>query len=111
MPASMIIALAGLIRKVSGSSMAMVAGGPSPGMMPTTVPSSTPTKHQNRFTGWIASAKPCISSPNTSISGQRHAEREREDHVEAARQRDGDKGRNGRRPAVHHRDDEEGQRA
>ena len=52
------MAPAGFISAVSGSSMAMVAGGPRPGMMPTIVPSSTPTKHHSRFAGWIASAKP-----------------------------------------------------
>ena len=43
-----------------GSSIAMVAGGPSPGRMPTTVPSSTPAKHQNKLSGSSATAKPCI---------------------------------------------------
>ena len=44
MPASMIIALAGFMRNVSGSSIAIVAGGPRPGITPTTVPSTTPSE-------------------------------------------------------------------
>ena len=62
----MIIAAAGLIRNVSGSSMAMVAGGPSPGRIPTTVPSATPTKHHSRFAGCSATAKPCINPETMS---------------------------------------------
>ncbi len=63
----MIIALAGFIRKVSGRSMAIVAGGPRPGMTPTTVPSTTPRKHHSRFIGCSATANPCISPEITSI--------------------------------------------
>src|SRR5258706_1676972 len=110
MPASMIMALAGLMRKVSGSSRAMAAGGPSPGMMPTTVPRNTPTKHQSRFAGCSASANPCIRPPKTSTSGQRYAEREREDDVETRRDADGHQRRDHRRPSVHHGNDEEAQR-
>ena len=58
MPASMMMAPAGFMRKVSGSSIAIVAGGPSPGSTPTTVPRNTPTKHQKRFAGSSATAKP-----------------------------------------------------
>src|SRR4051812_26238908 len=46
----------------------MVAAGPSPGRMPTTVPSRQPTKHQNRFSGCSATANPCIRPPRTSMS-------------------------------------------
>jgi hypothetical protein len=66
MPASMIMALVGFIWNVSGSSMAIVAGGPSPGITPTTVPRNTPAKHQARFTGVSATAKPWRSPPSTS---------------------------------------------
>src|SRR6185436_15627351 len=107
MPASMIMALAGFMRNVSGSSMAIVAGGPSPGMMPTMVPRNTPTKHQNRFTGCSASANPCSRPPKISTSGKRHAERE--DEIEAGRDAERDERGDARRPAVHHRDDEEAQ--
>jgi hypothetical protein len=69
MPASMIIAAAGFIRKVSGRSIAMVAGGPRPGITPITVPSTTPTKHQSRFIGCSATEKPCISPERISIYG------------------------------------------
>src|SRR5258706_4700755 len=109
MPASMIIALAGFMRKVSGSSIAIVAGGPSPGMMPTMVPRKTPTKHQNRFAGCSASAKPCISPPRTSTSGERQAERDRKDEIEARDDADRHQRGDRRRPAIHHRDDEERQ--
>jgi hypothetical protein len=44
MPASMMSADSGGSVKVAGSSMAMVATGPSPGSTPTSVPSSTPRK-------------------------------------------------------------------
>src|SRR5260370_1278452 len=81
MPASMIIAPAGFIRNVSGSSIAIVAGGPSPGMIPTTVPSTTPTKHHSRFAGCSATAKPCIRPETISTLGKRNAEREREQDV------------------------------
>ncbi len=67
MPASMMMALVGFIWNVSGSSIAMVAGGPSPGMIPMTVPSNTPTKHQNRFSGSSATAKPCIIPDRMSM--------------------------------------------
>src|SRR5471032_1005631 len=97
MPASMIIALAGFIVKVIGSSIAMVAGGPSPGMTPTAVPRSTPMKHQKRFAGSSATAKPCISPERISIFAlktehaqrQGDAQRKREHEVRAggARQR------------------------
>jgi hypothetical protein len=56
----MISALVGFIWKVSGSSIAIVAAGPSPGRMPITVPRKQPMKHQSRFIGVIATAKPCI---------------------------------------------------
>ena len=60
MPASMMTALVGFIWKVSGSSIAIVAAGPSPGRMPITVPRKQPMKHHRRFIGDSATAKPCI---------------------------------------------------
>jgi hypothetical protein len=60
MPASMIIAAAGFMAKVSGSSMAMVPEGARPGITPTTVPSTTPSRHHSRLAGCNATAKPCI---------------------------------------------------
>src|SRR5260370_10460471 len=111
MPASMIIAPAGFIRNVSGSSIAIVAGGPSPGMIPTTVPSTTPTKHHSRFAGCSATAKPCIRPETISTLGKRNAEREREQDVERRCARERHAGGNPQRPAIHYRNDEEGQRS
>src|SRR5215510_7120282 len=97
MPASMMIAPAGFMLKVSGKSIAIVAGGPSPGRMPTTVPRNTPTKHHSRFVGASATAKPC-SKPETMSTleaqharGETEAERQVEDEIETCRgsRRDG----------------------
>src|SRR5215813_9987814 len=88
MPASMMMPPAGSILKVSGSSSAMVAAGPRPGMMPTMVPSRQPTKHQMTLPGCSATANPCRRPEAISISepertgGKRHAQRNREDQME-----------------------------
>ncbi len=44
--------------KVSGSSMAMVAIGPTPGSTPISVPTRQPRKQSARFVGDSAVAKP-----------------------------------------------------
>ena len=54
----MIRPVVGFIWKERGRRIAMVAGVPRPGRMPTIVPRKTPTKHQKRFTGVKATAKP-----------------------------------------------------
>src|SRR5882672_9022542 len=92
----MMIAPAGFMLKVSGSSIAMVAGGPRPGSTPTTVPRNTPTKHHSRFEGASATEKPCrrpatMSTLEAEPGGQRHG-----------RSSPG-------RPAVHDGDDEVGE--
>src|SRR6266849_4954438 len=110
MPASMIIAPAGFIRNVSGSSIASVAGGPSPGMIPTTVPSTTPTKHHSRFAGCSATAKPCIRPETISTLGKRNAERQGEQQIKPGSGRESYGGRDPQRPAIHHRNDEKRQR-
>src|SRR5581483_7651006 len=113
MPASMMIAPAGFMWKVSGSSIATVAGGPSPGSTPTTVPRNTPTKHQSRLTGSSATPKPWARPERISTlepqqaRGQRHAERHREHQVEPRGARDGDRGGDLQRTPVHRGDDEE----
>src|SRR5712691_11817511 len=115
MPASMMMAPAGFMLKVSGSSIAIVAGGPSPGRIPTTVPRSTPTKHQNRLAGSSATANPfrrparisTLETQNAHREG--HAERSVEHEIESARARDRRERRGCERPAVHHRHDEVGQ--
>src|SRR5262249_23908787 len=105
MPASMMIPPAGSILKVSGSSSAMGAAGPKPGMMPTMVPSRHPTKHQMTLPGCSATANPCRRPDAMSISeperpgGKRHAQRNAEDQVEGQRGCDGDHGGSDDRPA------------
>src|SRR5262252_10020945 len=115
MPASMMIAPAGFMLKVSGSSIAMVAGGPRPGRMPTTVPRNTTTKHHSRFVGASATEKPCSRPEAMSTLEAEHArweteaERQVENEIEARRGSRGD-GRGGPgRFAVHDRGDEVGQ--
>src|SRR5215470_17794319 len=54
----MISAATGGSVKVMGSSMAMVATGPSPGSTPTSVPSSAPIRQNSRFCGVAATPKP-----------------------------------------------------
>src|SRR5262245_7171143 len=115
MPASMMMPPAGSILKVSGSNSAMVAAGPSPGMMPTMVPSRHPTKHHRTLLGCSATANPCSSPPAISISepertgGKWNAERDREYQVERQRGHNcGDAGGQ-QGPAKDDRDDEEGQ--
>src|SRR5688572_1644210 len=115
MPASMMMPPAGSILKVSGSSSAMVAAGPRPGRMPTTVPRKQPTKHQNRFVGCSATENPCSNPPNTSMSepehagGQRDAQRKRERQIEAERRHHRGHARHDRRLSEHEGDDEEGE--
>src|SRR5690349_13586719 len=112
MPASMMIAPAGFMLKVSGSSIAIVAGGPSPGRMPTTVPRKTPTKHHSRFAGASATENPCRRLVTTSTlvaeetGRKRHVERPVEHEIEARPGRDGHERRGPERAPVHHRDDE-----
>src|SRR5690348_4472369 len=109
----MMIAPVGFMWNVSGSSIATVAGGPSPGSTPTTVPRNTPTKHHSRFPGSSATPKPWASPERISTlepdeaGGQRHAQREREHEIEAERARDRHGGRDLERAPVHRGDDEE----
>ena len=51
MPASMISAPTGSSPKVIGSSMAIVAIGPTPGSTPISVPTRQPMKHRMRLIG------------------------------------------------------------
>src|SRR5262245_18316570 len=81
MPASMISAPVGSTLKVSGSSMAMVAIGPTPGSTPTKVPTRQPRKHSARFVGDSAVAKPSprlATKSNISIADQPGRERDRQ---------------------------------
>jgi hypothetical protein len=54
----MIMAEAGGIPIVTGSSMASAPGGPIPGRTPIRVPIKTPMKQKNKFVGVIATWKP-----------------------------------------------------
>src|SRR2546426_8403190 len=115
MPASMMMAPAGFMLKVSGRSIAIVAGGPSPGRIPTTVPRSTPTKHHSRLAGSSATANPLRSPVRISTSETQDADREgnAEGEIEHEIESSGAGNRHERggceRPAVHHRHDEVGQ--
>jgi len=44
--------------KVMGSSIAMVASGPTPGNTPISVPTNAPIRHRNRFIGDSATLNP-----------------------------------------------------
>src|SRR5258708_1300786 len=93
----------------------MVAAGPSPGRMPTTVPRKQPTKHQKMLAGASATAKPCsrlvaISMSKTQRAGrQRDVERHRESKIERRRDADTGEQRGQQRAAEDDRDDETGQ--
>src|SRR5262245_51428350 len=111
----MMMAPAGFMLKVSGSSIAMVAGGPRPGSTPTTVPRSTPTKHHSRFAGWSATENPCSRPARMSTLEAQRARRKREAQRQVEHQVETqaggerhDRGRP-RRLAVHRGDDEVGE--
>src|SRR6185436_2305372 len=74
MPANMMSAPVGSSFTVSGSSMATVSAGPTPGNTPTKVPSVTPMKPHSRFIGWSAMPKPCSSAFSASKSDSRAAQ-------------------------------------
>src|SRR5688572_18587373 len=78
MPANMISAPVGSSFTVSGSSIATVSAGPTPGSTPTKVPSVTPMKPHIRFIGCSATPKPAISAFRASMSDARAAEDRRE---------------------------------
>jgi hypothetical protein len=63
MPASMISAVTGSKASVSGISTATPLLEPRPGSRPITVPASTPTKHQSRFSGVSA-----VWNPSRTLS-------------------------------------------
>src|SRR5690242_5475180 len=113
MPASMMSAPAGSMRKVSGRSIAIVAGGPSPGRTPTTVPRNTPTKHHRRFMGSSATPNPVSRREAVSTSEPPHAHREldsqrqREHQIEPQRARHRDESGHLQGTPVHHGHEEE----
>src|SRR5512134_1256743 len=86
MPANMISAPVGSSLTVSGSSIATVSAGPTPGSTPTKVPIVTPMKPQRRLIGVSATPKPVASDARVSTaSGSRGTQDRREP---AARQAD-----------------------
>src|SRR5262245_13960518 len=83
MPASMMRAPVGSTLNVSGSSIAMVAIGPTPGSTPISVPTRHPTKHSARLLAESAVAKPSPRLPmrsnmRTSIADQPRRQRDRQ---------------------------------
>src|SRR5688572_11647434 len=66
MPANMMSAPVGSSFTVSGSSIATVSAGPTPGSTPTKVPSVTPMKPHSRFIGCSATPKPAIRALSAS---------------------------------------------
>src|SRR6185503_10293662 len=78
MPANMMSAPVGSSFTVSGSSMATVSAGPTPGNTPTKVPRVTPMNPQRRFIGWSAMPKPCRSAVRASKSDSRATQHRRE---------------------------------
>src|SRR5262245_54363500 len=71
MPANRMKAEVGSTLNVMGRRSAMVSAGPSPGNTPIAVPSVVPTRHQSRFCGVRATAKPFMSWEKTSMSAPR----------------------------------------
>src|SRR5215510_14550824 len=71
MPANKMKAAVGSTLNVMGRRSAMVSAGPSPGNTPIAVPSVVPTRHQSRFCGVSATAKPFASWDKTSMSAPR----------------------------------------
>src|SRR3954470_6312588 len=114
MPASMIMAPVGSSFIVSGSSIAIVAGGPSPGSTPITVPSTTPITHIMRFCAVSATWNPCSRPPRISTleehaARKRKVQRQLEERVEARGSDDGHDERGAKAFAAHHPHDERGQ--
>src|SRR5262245_28038903 len=68
MPASMISAPIGSMPKVIGSSMVMVAMGPTPGSTPISVPIRQPRKHSATFLSERATPRPRARLPTRSVT-------------------------------------------
>src|SRR5258706_1483185 len=117
MPASMIIAPVGSSLKVSGSSIAIVAGGPRPGRTPMIVPSTTPITHIVRLLAVSATWNPCRSPSRMSMrleqhpAGKRQVQGGLEDAVEAERESDRDREGDPLRAPRHHLHDEPGEQS
>src|ERR1043165_4447152 len=98
MPASMMSAETGFKLNVIGSSIAMVATGPTPGSTPISVPSSTPMSAYSRLSGLTATPKPRMRLWKRSMRasaerecGRAHRERQRQAlHEDQVREEDQD---------------------
>src|SRR3954464_12713204 len=108
MPASIISAPVGSTLKVSGSSIAMVAIGPTPGSTPISVPTRQPRKHSARLVGDRAVPKPSARLPTRSNIArsiadepwcQRDRQAEREPEQPDAERRHRDAEHDGLQPA------------
>src|SRR5882757_8573982 len=120
MPAIMMSPVAGSNPVANGSRMAMVAGGPSPGRMPTRVPSRQPTTSHSRLVGVKAACSPdskpsmaftcllqpvgtCrIRSPPQGSFRELHLEQDLEEHVHRGRHQDEGHDRGERTDAFDH---------
>src|SRR5262249_41311287 len=98
MPASMMSADTGFRLNVIGSSIAMVATGPTPGRTPISVPSSTPIRAYSRLSGLTATPKPRMRLWKRSMRasaerecGRAHREGQRQAfHEDQVREQDED---------------------
>src|SRR5258706_2332258 len=114
MPASMISAPVGSSLNVSGSSIAIVAGGPRPGSTPITVPSTTPITHIHRLFAVSATWKPWSRPAKMSMRleqkpvGEREIEGHFEERVEPRRSGDRHDERRAVALPAHHLHDEPG---
>src|ERR1044072_7139761 len=78
MPASMMIAVTGSMPKVSGSRIADVAAGPSPGRTPISMPMTTPIRQYRRFAGSSTTPKPSRTGDRSTCLLQQVRDRHRE---------------------------------
>src|SRR5262245_15812227 len=106
MPANMISAPTGGSPNVIGSSMAMVATGPTPGSTPISVPTKAPIRQNRTFIGESATAKPWARLAKRSMAAPSEPRPERERQVEAVHKQEGaedrERGRPGQRFAPAH---------
>src|SRR5262245_8598540 len=113
MPASMMIADAGGMENVIGSSSDIAATGPGPGSTPTTMPRRTPRNADSRSSGCRAtirpSSTPTRSHPPDQVAGQRDVERQCEQAEEAGRRGRGHARRDQPALATEHPDPEQQQ--
>src|ERR1700754_2278218 len=106
----MMIAPVGSSANVTGSRIAMPADGPSPGITPTIIPSSTPAASSSTFWTVSSARMPCprsanrstehLSEPGEDAFGQPRPEQRLEQQIQADSQADADRGVQRRAGAV-----------